>query len=1421
MLSHRGKLYLWKSMALSLAIIMLLSFMMPGFLGLADDEGNEPAEEESVSAGPSDDPTPEPSGEPSTQPPEGNTGGDTNEPPPSGEGSTEPSNEAGDEQSAGTGGETSTGEVSGPQDVGDGTQTEENDDNYLQQNFGGSISGFIWADGNGTLTSHWDGIYNTDEKGIAGYNVYLYNAADLAAFKALEEQDRIYENMPLPVTSTTTNHEGVYIFTGLLPGNYIVGLASETLSGVTYLLPLAKAGISVFDVDYETVPNLALSETFIITNNEMIADIHAGLRLPMDIVETSDVTMTNVGDSSISGFIWCDGNGMIPTDWNGMYDSGELSLRGIIVYLYDADAISGPITAKTAPIDMAVSDSNGIYIFENLAPGNYILGIVNNIVGTTEYVLPFDRTSDNKFEIDYDVIDWDTWDDETDMLIATTVVIELQEQQSVTDINAGMRLPMGIEATALEDDIKNATLFTGIVHIDGWDWRVVKKETISGVEYAMLMKATSVPNISLPFNPLGSSSATATNYSGSSLQSRMTGYYTSYYGRTTIKFMAVVPNLGAHNSTASRSLPTAVPAGEQIVDIMFAQSYGDLFEIIGGTGPFPAWLNSYTSQTNARPFWLRTAQITIDTNVYTLRPNVYDGTVGPGTISLGAHYASEGTSGPLDIPAVWVRVSAQEHIVTVHYVDENGLPIGSPTTKTYTVPNGGTFTLPSSEIQSILGYTFANEWRVETGSWQSSPPISVPNVTGPLNVYLKYIASTPTRERYLVSHGSELLSTWRWLADAVHACVTGPEESYVITATENDDDVTDYLNRATAAGGTWQNFINATPTSGILYPAPINIPANKQILLRSDTGVWTITNRTYSRHLNVDTLGTLTLENIILEGMGYSSGPAGSVNGGVSVAYNGTLAMFIGSVITKCMNTQDGGAVTVSSGGRLAMLGYPTPTIYNNISNSNGGGVHVNSGGYFNMTNGTISGNTASGNGGGVSNNGQLLIYNILGGTINNNTAGQNGGGVSNGGQLEIYSGTISNNTATNGNGGGVYTTNSLSTTGGSIVSNSANNGNGGGIFTTDYANLQISTTTVFGRWGTSSANTASSSSDYWPTQAAFIARFQTPYTSPTGIYSPWGQNYSTTANHPVNNYDINVITHTVLVMYMDKTTGVPINTGPPDNVTFRLYQVPNGTTFALDGTGDRIVPTIPGYTFIDWLIFPGLPQGNTNVVVNNVTDYMIIHLLYEEEAQATTTLTVSKLVAGPYALRDKIWPFTVYFANDAGTPLPSGTVFNYTLTTPSQPDQTGTITLNSGGSATFNLKHGQKIVFDGVPLDARIRIVETPDANYIASYKDSTYPTPVADHDTGGSGNPTPVMLQMSDDRRFDFLNTMRTVTEAGVGTNAVYLFGLSMFAGSAGLTYLPAHMIMRMRRGRRWDDMIRSHMEYQAYLAKDDWDG
>jgi len=110
-------------------------------------------------------------------------------------------------------------------------------------------------------------------------------------------------------------------------------------------------------------------------------------------------------------------------------------------------------------------------------------------------------------------------------------------------------------------------------------------------------------------------------------------------------------------------------------------------------------------------------------------------------------------------------------------------------------------------------------------------------------------------------------------------------------------------------------------------------------------------------------------------------------------------------------------------------------------TNWTGGGVGINSG-TFEMTGGTISGNTVARDGGGVG----LLggTFTMTGGTISDNTASRRGGGVNvGGGTFNMRGGSITGNVARNDGGGVTRTSGTFTKTGGIITGYSSDRING------------------------------------------------------------------------------------------------------------------------------------------------------------------------------------------------------------------------------------------------------------------------------------------------------------------------------------------------------------------------------------------
>ncbi|MCL2165114.1 MAG: hypothetical protein FWH55_12175, partial [Oscillospiraceae bacterium] len=151
---------------------------------------------------------------------------------------------------------------------------------YAPMALDGGISGFIWADGDGTLPTDWDGLYNGDEAPISGYTVLLYAAGDLTTV----------------ITSTQTRIDGTYIFEGLEPGSYVVGLTADIVNGQEYLLPLEVTTENKFTVDWDIYPLTAYSYVIELTDGQTVGDVNAGMRLLSEVSPSANKTLAALGN---------------------------------------------------------------------------------------------------------------------------------------------------------------------------------------------------------------------------------------------------------------------------------------------------------------------------------------------------------------------------------------------------------------------------------------------------------------------------------------------------------------------------------------------------------------------------------------------------------------------------------------------------------------------------------------------------------------------------------------------------------------------------------------------------------------------------------------------------------------------------------------------------------------------------------------------------------------------------------------------------------------------------------------------------------------------------------------------------------------------------------------------------------------------
>lgn len=184
----------------------------------------------------------------------------------------------------------------------------------------GTIGNQLWLDTDG------DGIFDPDdsEKGIPGVIVVLQNASGT------------------PIMTTTTNSDGTYSFDSLPAGDYTV-VVPNTPPG---LVPTVLGTPGADNNNQGTSYAVSLSEDEI----DMTGDF--GFAVP----------------ASIGDFIWYD------VDGDGIQDPDEGGLANVTVVLYD---ING------TPIFTTTTDINGSYLFDELSPGTYSVGVVAGVDGLT------------------------------------------------------------------------------------------------------------------------------------------------------------------------------------------------------------------------------------------------------------------------------------------------------------------------------------------------------------------------------------------------------------------------------------------------------------------------------------------------------------------------------------------------------------------------------------------------------------------------------------------------------------------------------------------------------------------------------------------------------------------------------------------------------------------------------------------------------------------------------------------------------------------------------------------------------------------------------------------------------------------------------------------------------------------------------
>lgn len=219
-----------------------------------------------------------------------------------------------------------------------------------------SLGNLVWKD------TDLDGFKDTNEPGVPNAAVKLYMDAN---------NDDVADGAA--IMTTTTDANGMYKFDSLAPGNYIVGV----------IIPTGYVRGTTSSIDPDNNVDNDNNGANLIGNNQAGSEIRSKA-----ITLAAGTEPTNDGDGNngnmtldiglcepsttqtltLGNLVWLDSNG------NNMKDASEPGIAGATVKLYKDD--NNDNTPDGAAIATTTTNSSGNYTFSNLAPGNYIVGVI-------------------------------------------------------------------------------------------------------------------------------------------------------------------------------------------------------------------------------------------------------------------------------------------------------------------------------------------------------------------------------------------------------------------------------------------------------------------------------------------------------------------------------------------------------------------------------------------------------------------------------------------------------------------------------------------------------------------------------------------------------------------------------------------------------------------------------------------------------------------------------------------------------------------------------------------------------------------------------------------------------------------------------------------------------------------------------------
>ncbi len=344
--------------------------------------------------------------------------------------------------------------------------------------YGYALGNHVWFDADNS------GHINNGERGIAGVTVELLRADGSAI-----DSDTLTPG--IQPTTTVTDAQGQYLFTGLAAGDYIVQIVASNFAGGNVLYAHYPSfgsyeeddpndngdendnGLDRGDAAYPGEPDVAGVRSGVVTLGDGEPISESPYNAPTTLADDRGNLTVDFGfftAVSLGDYVWHDVN----VDGR---QAGEDPISGVTLDLFattDGGATLTPAVDVTgANVPRAITDANGRYAFDNLPPGDYIVRVTRP--GGTSWLAtltntPTPNTTDNT-DSNFDLMrstPSDTWESG---VISLSVGDETGDGDTDDDRNPsvdfGLFKPMSVGNRVWLDANRNGVYDSGEVPVGG------------------------------------------------------------------------------------------------------------------------------------------------------------------------------------------------------------------------------------------------------------------------------------------------------------------------------------------------------------------------------------------------------------------------------------------------------------------------------------------------------------------------------------------------------------------------------------------------------------------------------------------------------------------------------------------------------------------------------------------------------------------------------------------------------------------------------------------------------------------------------------------------------------------------------------------------------------------------------------------